>query len=185
MALTEQRDDPDDRPAAAIPTKVKVQRFFAKHLTKPGPHRWMYSATGGLIGGRLPGVQPRVLLLTTTGRVTGKRRTTPVVYFEIGDRVVVVGTNSGADHDPQWTRNLDADPRATIQTGRSFRQVRSRRTTGDERAWLWEEIVAIHPLFATYEEDTDRDLPVMVLVRVGARRPSRPGQDGAVHRPTA
>lgn len=143
--------------------QVRVQRYFARRVTRPTPHRWMYRATGGLIGSRLPGVRPRVLLLTTIGRRTGRRRTTPLVYFELGGQIVIVGTNGGKDQNPHWAANLLAHPEVTIQRGRRTRRVVARKAIGEERAQLWTQIAAIHPLIATYQHDTDRQLPVFVL----------------------
>ncbi len=79
-------------------------------------HVALYRAGGGRVGGRLRKGVP-VLLLTTTGRKTGRRRTTPLLYVEEGDRYVVVASAGGAPSHPAWYLNLRSNPAATIQVG--------------------------------------------------------------------
>ncbi|HEY8774878.1 MAG TPA: nitroreductase/quinone reductase family protein, partial [Gaiellaceae bacterium] len=79
-------------------------------------HVVLYGASGGRVGGRFRKTAP-VLLLTTTGRKTGKRRTTPLLYVEDADRYVVVASVGGAPTHPAWYLNLRGDPAATIQVG--------------------------------------------------------------------
>lgn len=143
--------------------RVRVQLFFARYITPPRLHRVLYRATGGVVGARLPGVRPPVLLLTARGRRTGQPRTTPTIFFTIKDRVVIAGTNNGDDRDPAWCANLRADPAATIQIGRDRRAVRARFAAGPERERLWAAMKEEHPLFAAYEERTRRETPVIVL----------------------
>ncbi len=69
-----------------------------------GTHEFWYRLSGGLIGGQL-GKAP-VLLLTTTGRKSGRRRTTPLVYLPDGDNMVVIASNGGSDRHPDWWLNL-------------------------------------------------------------------------------
>lgn len=86
-------------------------------------HQWIYQITGGLLGHRLIGVP--TLLLTTTGRRTGTRRATALVYAEDNDgTLVVTSSNGGADHSPGWIHNITADPTVEVQVGR--RHVTSR-----------------------------------------------------------
>jgi deazaflavin-dependent oxidoreductase (nitroreductase family) len=140
-----------------------MQSFFARWLTPPGPHALLYRLSGGLFGARLPSVTPRVLLLTVRGRRSGRELTTPVVYFEFDDGVAIAGTNGGGDNHPAWFLNLQSDPSATIQINRRKRAVRAYVPSGDERSRYWEEICLIHPLFAWYQRQTTREIPVVVL----------------------
>src|SRR5580704_6717425 len=79
-------------------------------------HRHVYRATGGVVGHRSR-VGP-FLLLTTVGRRTGQRRTTPLLYMADGDALVVVASNGGRDRAPAWLLNLEAAPAADVQVGR-------------------------------------------------------------------
>src|ERR1043166_9781739 len=76
----------------------------------------LYRVSGGRIGGRV-GRAP-VLLLTTTGRKSGQKRTAPVVYLADGDRMVVINTNAGNERVPAWSLNLEANPEAEVEVGR-------------------------------------------------------------------
>jgi len=118
----------------------------------------LYRLSGGRIGGRF-GRGP-VLVLTTTGRKSGQPRTTTVLYAKDGDRLVVVGSNTGSEQPPAWALNLAATPRATVQIGRQRRQVRATELGGRERERLWE---LMYGGFERYTHRTDREFKVFVL----------------------
>jgi len=82
----------------------------------PGLHRWLYMRTGGRLGHGIIGVP--ALLLHTTGRRTGRLRTSALVYGRDGEALVVVASNYGGEHDPIWLQNLRADPRVQLQVSR-------------------------------------------------------------------
>ncbi len=82
----------------------------------PDLHRWVYEATDGRLGHGIIGLPS--LLLHTTGRRTGLRRTSALVYGRDGDTFVVVASNYGGPHDPAWIANVRADPRVELQVGR-------------------------------------------------------------------
>jgi deazaflavin-dependent oxidoreductase (nitroreductase family) len=142
---------------------IRLLAFTSRYLTPPGPHRLIYRLTGGRIGHRAPGIRPRMLLLTARGRRSGVPRTTPLMYFEIDDRIVVAATNNGRDRDPAWAGNLQANPEASVQVGSRTMRVRAREAEGEERQHLWAVMTAEHPLFALYEQRTARRIPVVVL----------------------
>src|SRR3954451_12418316 len=98
-------------------------------------HCALYRWTGGKVGGRLAGCP--VLLLTTTGRRSGKQRTTALLYLADGDRLVVVASRGGDDLSPAWYHNLHANPGVTVQTGRNARPMRAATTSEAERERLW------------------------------------------------
>ncbi len=95
-----------------------------------GVHEFWYRATNGLVGGNLFGA--RVLLLTTTGRKSGKRYTTPLTYVEDGDNLVIIASNDGADSDPNWWRNLQASPDALVQVGGQHTELCAEAVVGAE-----------------------------------------------------
>ena len=134
-------------------------------------HPWIYRQSGGRIGARIAGVP--ILLLTTTGRQTGRSRTSPLMYVDKGDACIVAASYAGEPRHPAWWLNLQANPRAQIQRGRSITEVVAREAQGDERERLWSEIVAQDRSFAEYARRTTRRIPVVVLELVPSEPASR------------
>ena len=99
------------------------------------------------------------------GRKTGVARSTPLVYFEDGGRYVVVGSDGAARNDPQWWKNLQVDPRATVRVGRDKFPATASLATGDERARLWERGGEVNPMWKRYQTRTPRELPVVIFTR--------------------
>jgi len=126
-----------------------------------GTHEFWYRLTGGLIGGRFGRVP--ILLLTTTGRKSGKKRTMPLVYLPDGDNMVVIASNGGADQHPAWWLNLRSNPKAEVQVGRDAKSVVAEKATGAERERLWREVVELYHGYDEYQRGTDREIPVVVL----------------------
>jgi deazaflavin-dependent oxidoreductase (nitroreductase family) len=124
-------------------------------------HRVLYRASGGRIGGRLWDLP--VVLLTTTGRKSGKKRTVPLCSLRDGDDVVVIASYGGLDQPPAWWLNLEASPQAELLAGRERRSVTARNATGDERTRLWAEVTSRAPGYLEYERRTDREIPVVIL----------------------
>lgn len=138
---------------------MAVGRTLQRSFTRL--HCRVYRATGGTFGAHLHGAP--VLLLRTTGRRTGRRRETPLLYFADGERHVIVASNGGAPRNPFWFLNLESEPDAEIQIGRAARSVRARPTAGDERERLWQTVTARYPGYVQYQERTTRQIPVVVL----------------------
>ena len=134
-----------------------------KHLflrVMGGLHNALYRLTGGKVGGRM-GKAP-VLLLSVTGRKSGKRRTTPLLYGRDGDNFVVIASMGGAPKHPAWYLNLQGQE-AEIQVGRAKLRVRAREAEGEERARLWAHMVSLYPAYDSYQKKTSRRIPVVVL----------------------
>lgn len=123
-------------------------------------HAEIYERSGGRIGAWL-GLP--TLLLTVSGRKSGKRYSTPLVYFEDRGSYVVVGSDGAAKRDPQWWKNLAANPHGTIRVGRQQLEVEAHLVQGDERARLWTLGKEVNPMWARYQARTERELPVVVL----------------------
>jgi deazaflavin-dependent oxidoreductase (nitroreductase family) len=119
-----------------------------------------YRATDGEEGHEWRGTQ--TLLLTTTGRRSGQRRTAPVLFQHDGENVVVIGSNAG-NKEPGWSFNLKANPEAEIEIGPKRSRVRARVCEGDERERLWDAMNAQYEGFEDYDRRADRDIPVFVL----------------------
>jgi deazaflavin-dependent oxidoreductase (nitroreductase family) len=126
-------------------------------------HVRQYRETNGDYGHDWKGTQ--TLLLTTTGRRSGARRTTPLIYGRDGDTYVIVASKGGADDPPSWYENLRSDPEAEIQVLDETIPVRARTAGSDEKPGLWQTMVAEWPAYDDYQRRTDRDIPVVVLER--------------------
>ena len=131
-------------------------------------HVWVYQKTGGRLGSkwRVGAAFPRgvpVLLLTTIGRKSGQPKTTPLLYLDDGERVVIVGSQGGMRKHPQWYLNLTHHPDVTVQVGSRVRKMRARVANAEEHAALWPRLVALYADFATYQAWTDRAIPVVIL----------------------
>ena len=124
-------------------------------------HEFWYRLSGGVLGGKLMGVP--CLLLTTTGRKSGRRRTTPLMYLADGDDLVIVASFGGSPQHPVWFLNLRADPEAEVQVGREQRRVVAHVTDDDDRARLWPRRVEVYKSYADYQTRTTRKIPVVRL----------------------
>jgi deazaflavin-dependent oxidoreductase (nitroreductase family) len=124
-------------------------------------HALWYRVSGGRIGGRV--LDAPVLLLTTIGRKTGKQRTTPLLYLQDGDDLVVVGSNSGKDKAPLWWSNLLNEPFAQVNVNGQVRDVIAHQAEGAERERLWRLLLKMYATYAEYQTRTAREIPVMVL----------------------
>lgn len=107
------------------------------------------------------------LLLTTTGRKSGKATTTPLIYGQDGDRYMVVGSRGGAPDHPQWYLNLSADSSVQVQVKADKFSAQARTATPDEKPRLWEIMAKVYPPYNEYQGRTDREIPVIILERAG------------------
>ena len=105
------------------------------------------------------------LLLTTTGRRTGRPTTTPLIYAEADGVFVVVASKGGAPTDPGWYRNLAKNPDVQVQIKGDAFSARARTATGAERDRLWELATRQWPDYDEYQTRTERQIPVVVLER--------------------
>ncbi|WP_218026661.1 nitroreductase family deazaflavin-dependent oxidoreductase [Nocardia inohanensis] len=129
---------------------------------------WVYRRTGGRIGGKWrigAGFRKPVptLLLEHRGRKSGAVYTTPLLYLADGADTVIVASQGGLPKDPQWYRNLRADPEAHIQIGRNRIAVRAITADPAQRARLWPLLVDLYADFDTYQAWTEREIPVVIL----------------------
>jgi deazaflavin-dependent oxidoreductase (nitroreductase family) len=125
-------------------------------------NEFLFRNTRGKVGGRLMGAP--VLLLDHVGRKTGQARTNPLIYLDDAPRLVVVASKGGTDAHPAWFHNLMAMGATEVELpGGDRRRVRPRVAEGDERAALWERLVAVYQPYATYATYTERKIPVVVL----------------------
>lgn len=128
-------------------------------------HRLLFRLSRGRLLGRLEGTG--VLILVTKGRRSGEPRSSPLLYFrfeESGD-LIVVASNYGRDRHPAWYLNIAADPNVSVEAGGERFAAEARITQGEERATLYDRVIAANPRFATYYAATEREIPVVTLRR--------------------
>lgn len=125
-------------------------------------HTLVYRATNGLIGHRMPGAPP-MLLLDHVGAKTGTKRTSPLAYLQDGKNYVIVASKGGHPKHPGWYHNLRANPDTTIQVGSRRLAVRARVATPQERERLWPRAVAAWGPFESYQRRTARQIPLVIL----------------------
>lgn len=121
----------------------------------------LYRATKGKVGGTLAGAP--VLLLTTTGRKSGQARTTPLLYLRDGERYVVVASKGGFPTHPAWYLNLQQNARVQVEVGKETKQLTARTASAEEKARLWPALVAMYKSYESYQERTERPIPVVFL----------------------
>lgn len=103
------------------------------------------------------------LLLTTTGRKSGKPRSSPVLFLDEDGGYVVVGSRYGTDSHPLWTANLLADPRATVLVRGREQAVVAERLSPEQLDRLWPRLLEIYPAWAAYRERTEREFRAFLL----------------------
>ena len=124
-------------------------------------HVHAYRLTGGRVGRHVRGVN--VLLLDHVGRRSGTKRTTPLLYIEDGDDLVIVASRGGSRKHPAWWLNLRDSPRTTVQVGGERRDVVARQAGPEQRERLWQRLVEVWPDYDSYQARTSREIPVIVL----------------------
>ena len=127
-------------------------------------HTGLYRLTGGLVGRRL--VDNDMMLLTTTGRASGRPHTVPLLYLRDGDRFVVIASYGGRPDHPEWYRNLLAEPRAVAQVLASRFEVEAETMDEASRAEWWSRIVDAYSDYEVYQSRTTREIPVLWLTPV-------------------
>jgi deazaflavin-dependent oxidoreductase (nitroreductase family) len=134
----------------------KLPDWMADHLRR-------YLETNGKDGHLWNGVP--TLLLTTTGRRSGKPQVLPLIYGEDGGRYVVVASKGGAPDHPLWYQNLVAQPAVQVQVAADRFAARARTASASERPALWNTMTKIWPAYDDYQTKTSREIPVVILER--------------------
>ena len=139
-----------------------MREHVRRYLESDGAdgHLWDSSERGG------PGPVP-TLLLTTTGRRSGKPQLLPLIYGKTPKGYAVVASKGGAPAHPAWYLNLVDHPEVDVQVGAKKLKARARTARGAERAALWKEMAAIFPPYDDYQRRTEREIPVVVLEPLG------------------
>lgn len=122
-----------------------------------------FRANAGKVGGQFDGAD--LLLLTTTGAKSGQPRLSPLAYFRIDDKLLILGSFAGADVNPAWVHNLRANPSAHVEIGSESLDMTARELPPAERDEIFSKITAAAPGFAEYQAKTSRVIPVFALQR--------------------
>ena len=145
---------------ASTSTGERARRVLIRALSRI--HARVYRMSNGRILDRIVGMP--VLLLTTTGRESGKPRTVPLTYLRDGADLVVVGSFGGSDQPPAWWLNLQRAPCASVLIGATTSKVTARDATADEHDRLWPLVTAAHRGYAHYQKRTARPIPIVMLM---------------------
>jgi len=147
-------------PEFSVPTQLPdwIKDHAALYIKSEGKegHMWDSSIAGG------PG-PIAALLLATTGRRSGDSRTVPLIYGESDGNYIVIASRGGSKDHPDWYKNLTANPDVSIRVATDVFDAAARTAEGDEREALWQKMSEIFPPYNSYQERTDRQIPVVVL----------------------
>ena len=141
-----------------------MARQDASHLFGP-EHVRAYRETDGELGHDWK-KGSTVLLLTTEGRRSGKKRTTPLIYRPYDGSHLVVASKGGADEPPAWYRNLSENPTVEVQVKGDRFRASARVAEPDEKPEMWRTMAEMWPDYDDYQAKTEREIPVVVLERV-------------------
>ena len=122
-----------------------------------------FRANAGKVGGQFEGAD--LFLLTTTGAKSGQQRVSPLAYFNIDGKLIIIGSYAGAPKDPAWVHNLRANPQAHIEVGTDAFDVTAHELPLAERDQLFDKVSAAAPGFAEYQSKTSRVIPLFELQR--------------------
>jgi deazaflavin-dependent oxidoreductase (nitroreductase family) len=122
-----------------------------------------FRANEGKVAGAFAGAP--MILVTHKGAKSGKEYTSPLVYTRDADNVVIIASKGGAPDDPQWFRNLVANPEVVVEIGTEKYAGRARVAEGAERDRLFRAQADLMPNFDEYATKTTRTIPVVVIER--------------------
>jgi deazaflavin-dependent oxidoreductase (nitroreductase family) len=122
-----------------------------------------FRANDGKVGGQF--ANANLLLLTTTGAKSGQERISPLAYFRVDDKLIIIGSFAGAPVNPAWVHNLRANPQAHVEVGTDAFDVTARELAAAEREELFPKVTAVAPGFAEYQAKTSRVIPLFELQR--------------------
>lgn len=122
-----------------------------------------YEASDGAEANTLRDTGYPIVVITSVGAKSGKLRKNPVMRVEKDGKYVAIASKGGAPDNPEWYFNFLAHPEVELQDGADRRTYRARMLEGDERTEWWEHAVATWPTYASYQEKTDRLIPVFLL----------------------
>ncbi len=149
-----------------------VERTPSKDMSEPqykapdidlvgAEHVKKYQETNGEVGYIWNGVP--ILLLTTTGRRSGRLRTSALIHGRDGDDFLIIASQGGAPTHPNWYLNLQDNPDADAQVKADHIPVTGRTAAAEEKPRLWKIMTDAWPNYDVYQTRTDREIPLVVL----------------------
>ena len=138
---------------------IQLLKFLRKLITDGNV--WLLKVSSGRLGNSFLGVP--VLLLTTTGRKSGRQRTHPLYYLEDRERVILVASNAGTESDPAWLLNLRANPRVVVDIQGEEIHMQGRVASAEEKSTLWPGLIALFPKWQMMEDRSQRRFKVVIL----------------------
>jgi deazaflavin-dependent oxidoreductase (nitroreductase family) len=142
-----------DRPGLFNRMMIRLMPFFTRM------HVWIYRNLGGRFAGKTPAGGP-ILLLTTTGRHSGEKRSVALGYLDEGDNFYVVASNGGQSTEPGWSYNLKADPNAEIEYKDGKVETEVELLEGEDRDQAWGRFISAYPEYEQAEHWAGRELPL-------------------------
>ena len=124
-------------------------------------HTSLYKMSGGRLTRKMRGSE--VVLLTTTGRKSGKQHTTPLFGLGDGDNWTLIASQGGHPEHPNWYLNLHENPEVELQVGSKTMRMRAETAVGGERDRLWSKMGLMYDGYNDYQKLTQRVIPVVVL----------------------
>lgn len=127
-----------------------------------------YEASGGTQANTLRDTGIPIVVITMKGHKTGKVRKIALMRVEYNGEYAFVASKGGAPEHPGWYHNMIADPsNIWLQDGPAPFRVSVREVSGDERSEWWERSAAVYPPYLEYQENTDREIPVLIASVIG------------------
>lgn len=126
-------------------------------------HLEAYVSSNGEVGYETPA--GFFLILTTIGRKSGERKSTPLSFMQEGENFYVVGSLAGSATDPQWAQNLEANPQAWVQVKDKKWEASVQKLGAEERKAIWPRVLKVLPQWGVFQKRTDREFPVFRLTQ--------------------
>jgi deazaflavin-dependent oxidoreductase (nitroreductase family) len=170
------REGTEGAPAPIAYDQASALQRFNRRFAASGPGSWFFArvlhhvdrpihrATRGrhTLGSLLSGLP--VVMLTTTGKRSGKPRTVPVLGLPTPDGLAVIASNYGQEHHPAWRFNLHSNPACEVTVAGVTRPVRATVAEGDARERIWQEGLRVYPGWSQYERRAShRKIDVFIL----------------------
>lgn len=124
-----------------------------------------FEASGGERANTFADTGLPIIVMTNRGHKSGKLRKTPLMRVEHGGEYALIASVGGAPSNPGWYHNVKADPHVTVQDGAEVIDAVAEEVDGDERAAWWDRAVAAYSDYQTYQDATERRIPVFVARR--------------------
>jgi deazaflavin-dependent oxidoreductase (nitroreductase family) len=129
-------------------------------------HIRRYEETDGDVGFEWGDHGATILILTTTGRKSGKERKNALIFQEVPGGYAIVSSKGGSPDHPDWHYNLEANPDVKVQVKGDKFDARAHVADSEEREKIWPKMAKVWPDYNEYVKKTDREIPIVVLERV-------------------